>query len=172
MDIKDTFGSLVSKAKSGTNVIAVETKKKMKENALKGELSSLENRLNYAYGELGKAYFATRGEEGMDDAVEKNAETVERLIAQVKDKKCETEQTLAEFDAEIQAIKAAAAVNAGGENACPACGVYNDVDSMFCMNCGQSLEKTSAAGGERFCPECGTPYETDAAFCMKCGHKR
>jgi Double zinc ribbon len=45
---------------------------------------------------------------------------------------------------------------------CTACGSPNEADSLFCEQCGASLE--------RRCPACSTAVKAEARFCRKCGH--
>src|SRR3972149_305897 len=45
---------------------------------------------------------------------------------------------------------------------CPNCSFENVVDSRFCENCGQPLE--------RACPNCGQAVPSAAKFCRHCGH--
>ena len=47
---------------------------------------------------------------------------------------------------------------------CPMCHHHNPHDALFCMNCGQKLE--------RKCLYCSTALPENALFCMKCGKKQ
>ena len=58
MAIKDAFGSLVNKAKTGTNIVVTGTKKLSNEASKRMEMSSIEGNLKQAYCELGKVVYA------------------------------------------------------------------------------------------------------------------
>ncbi|MHB9131463.1 MAG: PASTA domain-containing protein [Armatimonadota bacterium] len=54
---------------------------------------------------------------------------------------------------------------------CPHCGIPNDDDAAFCLDCGGPLEETDQepASVALFCPHCGIQNDADAAFCLDCG---
>ena len=47
--------------------------------------------------------------------------------------------------------------------ACPYCGAINELEAMFCAQCGQPISKT-------ICPHCGAEIDPDADFCESCHH--
>lgn len=49
------------------------------------------------------------------------------------------------------------------EKNCPKCGTANDTDAIFCMKCGEKLDKP------QFCKKCGEKVEYDMMFCPACG---
>tara|TARA_Y100000590_G_scaffold207970_1_gene235582 strand:- start:71 stop:1072 length:1002 start_codon:yes stop_codon:yes gene_type:complete len=46
---------------------------------------------------------------------------------------------------------------------CPSCNEINPEDSIFCGNCGNSLES------DLICPECGEANPQDSIYCAECG---
>lgn len=57
---------------------------------------------------------------------------------------------------------------------CMVCGSRNDVDSIYCMNCGATLHgvpgRTVHDGAtQRICANCGTCNQKNSTFCMECG---
>ena len=46
---------------------------------------------------------------------------------------------------------------------CPYCGAINELEAMFCAQCGQPISKTT-------CPHCGAELDADADFCEVCHH--
>ena len=46
---------------------------------------------------------------------------------------------------------------------CPFCGAINDLEAMFCAQCGQPISKAT-------CPHCGAEIDPDADFCEVCHH--
>lgn len=46
---------------------------------------------------------------------------------------------------------------------CPYCGAINDLEAVFCAQCGQAISKTA-------CPHCGAEMDPDSDFCEMC-HK-
>lgn len=47
---------------------------------------------------------------------------------------------------------------------CPHCGAEVDEDTVFCSNCGEKI-------GQERCPYCGSELEEDSKFCVFCGAK-
>ena len=47
---------------------------------------------------------------------------------------------------------------------CPHCGAEVDEDTVFCSNCGEKI-------GQERCPYCGGELEEDSKFCVFCGAK-
>jgi len=80
---------------------------------------------------------------------------------------------IAEFEAEIQAIKddlAAAAAIKGP--LCPACGTPNPEGTKFCSACGTKIEPPAPpAPAGISCASCGKALEPGAKFCPYCGAK-
>lgn len=59
---------------------------------------------------------------------------------------------------------------------CMVCGSRNDVDSIYCMNCGATLHgvpgRTVHDGAtQRICANCGTCNQKNSTFCMECGFR-
>lgn len=46
---------------------------------------------------------------------------------------------------------------------CPHCGAINEMEAMFCAQCGQPI-------GTAVCPHCGAEIDPDADFCEVCHH--
>lgn len=46
---------------------------------------------------------------------------------------------------------------------CPHCGAINEMEAMFCAQCGQPI-------GTAVCPHCGAEMDPDADFCEVCHH--
>jgi len=46
---------------------------------------------------------------------------------------------------------------------CPYCGAINELEAMFCAQCGQPISKLT-------CPHCGAEVDADADFCEVCHH--
>jgi len=46
---------------------------------------------------------------------------------------------------------------------CPYCGTINDVEAMFCAQCGHPISKAA-------CPNCGAEIDPDADYCESCRH--
>ena len=59
---------------------------------------------------------------------------------------------------------------------CMACGIRNEVDSIYCMNCGTKLhgvtgQTVSAGVTSKKCVNCGTCNQKNSTFCMECGFR-
>ena len=52
---------------------------------------------------------------------------------------------------------------------CKKCGAKNDLNNMFCMTCGEKLERPGSE--KKRCPYCGNELVSDSAFCSSCGKK-
>lgn len=57
---------------------------------------------------------------------------------------------------------------------CMACGSRNDIDSIYCMNCGTKLHGVTDQTmpdsiAPRICANCGTHNQKNSTFCMECG---
>lgn len=52
---------------------------------------------------------------------------------------------------------------------CKKCGAKNDLNNMFCMTCGDKLERPEPE--KNHCPYCGSELADDSAFCSSCGKK-
>ncbi len=46
---------------------------------------------------------------------------------------------------------------------CPYCGAINELEAMFCAQCGQPISSAT-------CPHCGAEVDADADFCETCHH--
>lgn len=53
---------------------------------------------------------------------------------------------------------------------CNACGVNNNEENKFCINCGEELVETESTSGNN-CPSCGAENSEDNKFCISCGHQ-
>ncbi len=104
-------------------------------------------------------------------------ETVLDGIADIDWKIGDTEQQLAQIEAEAQAAQRAAQTYA-----CPRCGTRVSGSQGFCSGCGMpvsqiladvdSVAVESVASELRACVSCGAPLEDGDAFCMVCGAKQ
>jgi ribosomal protein L40E len=57
---------------------------------------------------------------------------------------------------------------------CHYCGTQNDIDAVFCQECGKDLTSKQIKApppAEIFCKYCGTNNKSNAAYCKKCGKK-
>lgn len=53
---------------------------------------------------------------------------------------------------------------------CGSCGAENDLDAVWCVNCGQEIwEQTEDEGKSIACGSCGTKNREDSAYCKQCG---
>ncbi|MGA2385205.1 MAG: zinc ribbon domain-containing protein [Candidatus Bathyarchaeia archaeon] len=54
---------------------------------------------------------------------------------------------------------------------CEACGASNDIDAVYCQNCGKRLgeETVNVPSSELTCSRCGTKNKAQASFCKQCG---
>ena len=55
--------------------------------------------------------------------------------------------------------------------ACPNCGSFIPGDSLFCTECGTSLEQKPQNSGYIFCTNCGNRESAGTKFCSECGTK-
>ena len=106
MDIKEAFGSLANKAKSGTNIIVTETKKLSNEAVKRSEMSTIESKLNYAYCELGKVVYANvNGTEQTRKDVKPYLDKIRELMNSYEKIKKEFEEADKNFEKEIEEHK-------------------------------------------------------------------
>ena len=66
-------------------------------------------------------------------------------------------------------VVAAAEAERANSIICKKCGAKNELDSDFCITCGERLEKPEPA--KNLCPSCGAEVSPDSAFCPSCGQK-
>lgn len=52
---------------------------------------------------------------------------------------------------------------------CPACGVPNTDNDIFCEACGAFLEEAVVAASHTPCPDCGASVQEEDIFCPSCG---
>ena len=155
MAISDKIGNVFNKAKSGTIAVSLEAKKKMKESSIKGEISSLEAKMNGVFTQVGREAY-----EIFPDTLAQNEKTKELLdsIGEIKQqitaKQTELEEEMKRFDQEITDVKEQ--TKDGAPSA---------------QETAQSAPAGADAGEKRFCTNCGTPNNADAAFCSSCGAK-
>ncbi len=158
MPFSDKIGNVFNKAKSGTIAVSLEAKKKVKEASIRGEISSLESKMNSVFTEIGKEAYETQYEKLFGyDKMRELMDEIKEYKDQICVKEKELEEALAEIDKEIAEVKGesakgedapaeneletSAAAAGDGKVFCSQCGVQNNADSNFCNSCGAKLEK-------------------------------
>ncbi len=53
----------------------------------------------------------------------------------------------------------------GKKSVCPNCGALNEVDELFCQNCGLKIVVEDT---RKYCPNCGVENPVDSKFCVNC----
>lgn len=158
MALSDKIGNVFNKAKSSTIAVSLEAKKKMKESSIKGEISSLESKMNSVYTEIGKeAYGSFFDALYTNEKLKELLDSINDLKDQVSGKEKELEEAIAQFDKEITEVKEGAShtetapgdepkgaepqSSGNGKVFCGQCGAQNSMDSKFCNSCGAKIEK-------------------------------
>lgn len=163
MAISDKIGNVFNKAKSGTIAVSLEAKKKMKESSIRGEISSLEAKMNGVFTNIGKEAYSSQYDKLYGyDQLRGMMDSVKEIKDQIAAKEKELEEAMAQFDREIAEVKGEApppaAVPAAAEAAqekaaeapapeapakffCGECGAANNPESKFCNSCGAKLER-------------------------------
>lgn len=161
MAFKESLGNVWGKAKSGTIAVSLEAKKKMKESSIKGEISSLEAKMNGVFTQIGREAY-----ESLPDALAGNEKTKEfcdsvgEIKEQIAVKQKELEDEMARFDQEIAEVK--------GQQKPAETAPAEEPDA----GAGEQPSKAEGQGeSKRFCTNCGAPNSPDAAFCGSCGTK-
>jgi replicative DNA helicase len=161
MAFTDKLGEVFNKAKGGTIAVSLEAKKKMKESSIKGEISSLESKMNSVFTRIGKeAYDSFFETLYTDEKLRELMDSVKDLKDQIIGKEKELEESMAQFDKEIAEVKENAGLTSQASEAkneekagaepppsesgrifCTQCGAQNNIDSNFCNSCGAKLAK-------------------------------
>lgn len=159
MAFSDKIGNVFNKAKSGTIAVSLEAKKKMKESSIKGEISSLESKMNSVFTEIGKEAYDSQYDKLYGyDKLRDLMDAIKDFKEQISVKEKELADTLAEIDKEIAEVKgespktesapaedksaeAPAETTASDKVFCGQCGAQNNTDSKFCNSCGAKMEK-------------------------------
>ncbi|MEI6101009.1 MAG: zinc-ribbon domain-containing protein [Eubacteriales bacterium] len=155
MAISDKIGNVFNKAKSGTIAVSLEAKKKMKESSIKGEISSLESKMNSVFTDIGKEAYSSQYDKLYGyDKLHDLMDAIKDLKDQISVKEKELLDALAEIDREIAEVK----------------GEAPKTESAPAED--KSAEAPEAAtGGKVFCGQCGAQNNTDSKFCNSCGAK-
>jgi len=64
--------------------------------------------------------------------------------------------------------------NANAKSACVSCGAALDLNSKFCIECGEAQPVQSQVSQKptpRFCTECGESLSSGSKFCIACGNQ-
>lgn len=155
MPFSDTIGNVFNKAKSGTIAVSLEAKKKMKESSMRGEISSLESKMNSVFTKIGKEAYESQYDKLYGyDTLRGLMDEIKDLKDQIDAKEKELTEALAAIDKEIAEVKGEApkTESAPAEETpapaapadkifCRQCGAQNNSDSKFCNSCGAKLEK-------------------------------
>jgi hypothetical protein len=158
MPFSDTIGNVFNKAKSGTIAVSLEAKKKMKESSIRGEISSLESKMNSVFTQIGKEAYESQYDKLYGyDMLRELMDQIKDLKDQIGEKEQELTEALAEIDKEIAQVKGESPKTEGasetkdaetpapaasdGKVFCGQCGAQNNADSNFCNECGAKLEK-------------------------------
>jgi ribosomal protein L40E/vacuolar-type H+-ATPase subunit I/STV1 len=155
MAISDKIGNVFNKAKSGTIAVSLEAKKKMKESSIKGEISSMEAKMNGVFTQIGReAYEIFPDTLAQNEKTKELTDSVAEIKQQIAAKEKELEEEMKRFDDEIAAVKEPQQSDAAPTEE-------------------KAAEPAAQATGEakRFCTNCGAQNSADAAFCASCGSK-
>lgn len=159
MSITDKIGNVFNKAKSGTIAMTLEAKKKMKESSVRGEISSLESKMNSVYTEIGKeACGRFLDTLNTDSKLKELLDSIQDLKNQISGKEKELEEAMAQFDKEIAEVKE-------GAPGSP------DQSGQTESEAPESAEQQTAGSGKIFCTQCGAQNGTESNFCISCGAK-
>ena len=102
----DKLGSAFNKAKSSTIAVSLEAKKKLKESSVKGEISTLENKMSSVYTQIGREAYTECYDTLCENAKLKELmDSVKSYQEQIAAKEKELEEELAKIDAEIASVK-------------------------------------------------------------------
>ena len=140
---------------------SLEAKKKMKESSIKGDISSLEAKMNGVFTQIGREAY-----ENLPDALAGNEKTKElsdsvgEIRDQISVKEKELEEEMERFDKEIAAVKEP---QGDGEQAAPPAAAAPEEPPK--------AEPEPPEQPKKFCTQCGAQNNADAAFCGNCGAK-
>ena len=155
MPFSDTIGNVFNKAKSGTIAVSLEAKKKMKESSIKGEISSLESKMNSVFTEIGKEAYDSQYEKLYGYVkLRELMDQIKEFKDQISVKQTELEEALTEIDKEIAEVKG----EPKAEEAQPEAKE-------------EETPAPAASGAKVFCSQCGAQNNTDSKFCNSCGAK-
>lgn len=142
---------------------------------LSAQISAEERRINTLYGQLGKEYYdvmmAMSEMPSTEECVSQLLEKTGSLCANITSSKKRIAAYQTEMNHALQ----------GGGKICPACGSKNQVDNVFCEECGHRMniaaneQNNSAVQSfeqeNLFCQNCGAKLPIGSQFCMDCGTK-
>lgn len=179
MDINEKVSGLFNKAKVGTGIKAVESKRKAAVNSANSEISGLEQTIRYLYEKIGRKVHTTLREKHNDGLLEDDLREADRLSEKIAAKRAELNQINKDFDLQIEAIRADQLAVQGQlrGNLCPSCGFGNVAGALFCAKCGGALvkntmpDKTSKTEDAIVCVKCGMENGPESLFCFGCGNK-
>lgn len=150
----DFFNELGSKLSMTGKTVADKAKDLTEITRLNAKVVSEESKLNKAYAEIGKLYYAEcRGE--MADAYAEAAETIRTALAEIASAK-----------EQINVLK--------GVRTCAQCGREMGKNDLYCGSCGAKNEpaaEEAPKSKDQVCPVCKSIVPADLQYCPTCGEK-
>jgi len=161
MAFKESLGNVWGKAKSGTMAVSLEAKKKMKESSIKGEISSLEAKMNGVFTQIGReAYESLSGALAQNEKTKELSDSLGEIKDQIAAKEKELEDEMARFDKEIAEVKGP---QKAGETA--------PTEEPKAEEQDEQPKEEGQGESKKICTNCGAPNSPEVAFCGSCGAK-